>query len=324
MRAVVFAYHDVGYAGLSEILAQRDQVLAVFTHDDDPHENVWFHSVAELARRHGIPVHTPADVNTPEWIGHIRALAPDIIFSFYYRRMIAPEILAIPPKGALNLHGSLLPRYRGRAPINWVLVKGETETGVTLHHMVEKPDAGDIVAQRRVAIDFEDTAFTLFHKLTAAAEGLMHDTLPLLRAGTAPRTPMDLARGNYVRGRKPADGLIDWSWEPLRIYNLVRAVTHPYPGAFTFAGGKKLLVWQAHPLDAAGQGPVGAGLGPAGAVTRPTAAPGEIVASDPASGVSIVRCDDGLLRLERVQFEGDAEGPGSLLPAGTQLGGGPA
>jgi methionyl-tRNA formyltransferase len=303
MRTVVFAYSDVGHACLSEILAQRDQVVALFTHADDPGETQWFASVAELARRHGIPVHTPADVNTPESADLVRGLAPEMIFSFYYRKMIAPEILALAPRGAFNMHGSLLPRYRGRAPINWVLVRGEVETGVTLHEMALKPDAGDIVAQRRVVIDFEDTAFTLSHKITAAARALMHETLPLLRAGTAPRTPQDLSTGNYCRGRKPADGLIDWSKDAMAVYNLVRAVTHPFPGAFTFLAGRKVFVWQAHPV-----------AGDAGG-----ALPGTVLRRDPEGRTALVATGTGLLRVEQVQFEGEPETTGDALAPGSRL-----
>lgn len=301
MRAVVFAYHDVGFACLSELLAQRTDVALVITHEDDPGENVWWRPVAELCRRHAIPCVAPADVNTPEWIAKIRALAPDILFSFYYRRMICPAILGLAPRGALNMHGSLLPRYRGRAPINWVLVRGERETGATLHYMTDKPDAGDIVGQKRVAIEFEDTAFTLFHKVTAAAEDVLREALPALRRGTAPRVPQDLAKGNYVRGRRPADGLIDWAKPARAIYDLVRAVTHPYPGAFTFAGGRKLFVWEAHPVagDAAG------------------AAPGTVVVRETEGRTVHVATGDGLLRLERVQWEDAAEADALVIPAGT-------
>ncbi len=304
MRVVVFGYHDIGHACLREILAQRDEVAAVFTHEDDPGENVWFHSVAQCARQFGLPVHTPEDPNQPEWVAKIRALEPDIIFSFYYRRMLGPDILGIPPRGALNMHGSLLPRRRGRAPVNWAIVRGDTETGVTLHYMVAKPDAGDIVAQRVVPIDFEDTAFTLHQKITAAARELLHDALPELRAGTAPRRPQDLSQGDYCRKRTPEDGRIDWRQSALVIYNLVRAVTHPYPGAFTDLAGRKLFVWQAHPVGG----------------EAPGVLPGCVVRQDLEGRTAHVQTGSGLLRLERIQLEGGPEVEGSVLPGGAQLG----
>ncbi len=141
-----------------------------------------------------------------------------------------------PAHGALNMHGSLLPRYRGRAPVNWAVIKGERETGATLHYMVTKPDAGDIVAQQAVPILPNDTAFDVFGKVTLAAEMVLDQVLPDLLAGTAPRIPQDLARGSYFGGRRPEDGRIDWDAGAAEIHNLVRGVAPPYPGAFCQVG----------------------------------------------------------------------------------------
>jgi len=123
-----------------------------------------------MGEKNGIPVYCPADVNSPDWIEKIQDMSPDVIFSLYYRNILSDQILDIPSSGAYNLHGSLLPAYRGRCPVNWVLVNGESSTGVTLHHMVEKADAGDLVGQRKVPIELEDTAFTLYGKLVNARE----------------------------------------------------------------------------------------------------------------------------------------------------------
>jgi methionyl-tRNA formyltransferase len=147
MRAVVFAYHNVGVRCLSVLLAHDVDVAMVVTHDDDPDENVWFESVEGLALLHRLTVVKPADPNTPELMRRIAALRPDFLFSFYYRKMLAPGLLDAAARGALNMHGSLLPRYRGRAPVNWVLVEGQAETGVSLHYMVEKPDAGGVTPE---------------------------------------------------------------------------------------------------------------------------------------------------------------------------------
>ncbi len=246
MRAVVFAYHNMGVAGLEALRHAGFNIAAIFSHKDDPGENVWFDSVTEWARKNEIEVFCPDDVNKPEWIQKISRLSPDVIFSFYYRHMINKDILSIPPSGAYNLHGSLLPAYRGRVPVNWVLVYGEKQTGVTLHHMIDKPDAGDIVGQKAVDIDFSDTAQTLYDKLCRAARTLLEEILPLIREGKAPRTPQDLTKGSYFGGRRPEDGRIDWRWPAVRIYNLIRAVTEPYPGAFAYLPGEeKIMVWWA-------------------------------------------------------------------------------
>lgn len=149
-NTIVFAYHDIGCAGIEALIDAGYSIQAVFTHADDPAENHFYASVAQLCARRGIPVHAPHDAGHPLWVERIRALDPDFIFSFYYRNLLPADVLGCARSGAYNLHGSLLPRYRGRAPVNWVLVNGERETGVTLHRMVERPDAGPIVARKSV------------------------------------------------------------------------------------------------------------------------------------------------------------------------------
>ncbi len=252
---LVFAYHDVGYECLDALIQNDEYILAVITHEDNPNEEIWFRSVAGLARQYGIPVHTPASVNTPEWIERIRSWEPDLIFSFYYRNMIKEEILNIPRLGTFNMHGSLLPKYRGRVPINWAVLHGEKETGVTLHHMVKRADAGDIVDQEAVPIDREDTARDVFDKCAKAARLVLERQIEAITNGTAPRRRQDESQATYFGGRKPEDGLIDWTADAEKIYNLVRAVTQPYPGAFTQVGGKKLLIWWARPVEGRGGTP---------------------------------------------------------------------
>ncbi|NBB09478.1 bifunctional UDP-4-amino-4-deoxy-L-arabinose formyltransferase/UDP-glucuronic acid oxidase ArnA [Pseudomonas sp. SLFW] len=243
LNAVVFAYHDIGCVGIEALLNAGYTISAVFTHADDPREKTFFGSVAQLCAQHDIPVHAPEDANHPLWIERIGKLAPDFIFSFYYRHLLSETLLACAKHGGLNLHGSLLPSYRGRAPANWVLVNGETETGVTLHRMVKRPDAGAIVAQQRIAISATDTALTLHGKLRSTAADLLADTLPLLGQGQLSGTEQDESRASYFGRRTAADGLIDWQQQASRLYNLVRAVTQPYPGAFCPVGEHKLIVW---------------------------------------------------------------------------------
>jgi methionyl-tRNA formyltransferase len=280
----------MGCVGFDALLRHDFEIAAVFTHRDDPHEEVWWESLAERAHARAIPVHLPdrAELRSAAVATLVASYRPEFIFSFYYRYMIPTAILGLAGRGAFNLHGSLLPRYRGRAPVNWVLVNGESETGVSLHAMVAKPDAGDLVDQERVAIAFDDTALTLFRRLESTAAVLLARALPALRDGRARAVPLDLAAGSYFGARTPEDGRFAWEWPALRIYNLVRAVTHPYPGAFTMLGGRRLFVWWATPQPQSG-----------------TAAPGTVLALD--EGAADVATGDGALRLLKCQLEGSRE-----------------
>jgi methionyl-tRNA formyltransferase len=278
---LVFAYHDVGYECLDFLIQNDEYILAVITHEDNPNEEIWFRSVTGLAKEYGIPVYAPESVNTPEWIERIRSWEPDLIFSFYYRNMIKEDILNIPRLGAFNMHGSLLPKYRGRAPINWAVLNGEKETGVTLHYMVKKADAGDIIDQEAVPISHEDTAQDVFNQCVKAARRVLERQLEALKAGTAPRRAQDESQAEYFGGRKPEDGRIDWTKNAETIYNLIRAVTLPYPGAFTEVGGKRLFIWWARPVKDSG------------------GTPGEVLSTDP------LRVATGSGSLEIINMEWD-------------------
>jgi methionyl-tRNA formyltransferase len=240
--AVVFAYHDVGARLLPVLLEHGVKVPLVVTHTDQPGENIWFASVAKLARERGLEVATPEDPNTPEFVERLRAIAPDFLFSFYYRQMLSPAMLATARRGAFNMHGSLLPKYRGRVPINWAIINGERQTGVTLHEMVAKPDAGRIVAQQTVPILDNDLAVEIFGKVVVAATHVLDRVLPSILDGTVKLVEQDLSKGSYCGGRKAEDGRIDWTKTGKQIHDLIRAVAPPYPGAFTTVGGKTLRI----------------------------------------------------------------------------------
>ncbi len=292
MRVLVFAYHEIGYECLKVLIQWNEEIVGVVTHDDDPDEEIWFGSVAELARRNGLSVFTPGNPNTAEFINLLRRLNPELILSIYYRKLLSKEILSVPRLGGLNLHGSLLPRYRGRAPVNWVLVNGETETGVTLHYMVEKADAGDIVTQKKFPIDIDDTALSLYGKLTNAAVELLKETYPLLQEGKAPRIPQDPRLASKFGGRRPEDGRINWDSTALSAYNLIRAVTHPYPGAFTLLHGKRLYIWKA--------------LLNSELSSNKKGFPGKVEAIEKRKGV-VVSTGEGSLLVTRMQYEGFEE-----------------
>lgn len=245
MRAVVFAYHNVGVRCLRTLLARGVDVSLVVTHQDNPQETIWFDSVAAVCAEKNIPFITPDDPASPELLARVKEEQPDFIFSFYYRHMLPAAILALAKNGAYNMHGSLLPKYRGRVPINWAVLHGETETGATLHEMTVKPDAGFIVAQTAVPILPDDTAFEVFGKVAVAAEQTLWNALPEMLVGRTPKLPNNLKEGSYFGGRKPEDGRIDWSKPAQAIYNLHRAVAPPYPGAWTVIGGKTFIIGKA-------------------------------------------------------------------------------
>lgn len=287
MRSVVLAYSEMGCTGLELLLELGADVAGVFTHEDDPDEQRWFRSVAELAERAGIPVWKPARINSTASVERIRALAPEMLFSFYYRRIVSDRILGIPPRGCFNLHGSLLPRYRGRSPTNWAVLNGERATGVTLHEMVAEADAGAIVAQRSVPIAEDASAHDVMLLQIEAFRELMRDVYPALGAGTAPRVRQDESRATVFPGRRPEDGAIDWSVSARAIHDLVRAVTHPYPGAFAWLSGRKCFIWRTR-LAASQGGPVS---GP----------PGTIIAPTPNG--ALVQCGDGVLEVLEAELE---------------------
>ncbi|HAT38998.1 formyltransferase [Polynucleobacter necessarius] len=242
MHAVVFAYHDVGVNCLSALINAGIKIDLVVTHQDDPNENVWFGSVAKMCADRKIPCITPNANELGELVHKLQALSSDYIFSFYYRFMIPQTILACATIAALNMHGSLLPKYRGRAPVNWAILHGETETGATLHVMDTKPDAGDIVGQAAILIGPDETATDVFEKVSQAAVTVIEQALPTLLEGIVPRKPNELEKGSYFGGRKPADGQIHWNQTAKQVHDLVRAVAPPYPGAFTDYQGARMVV----------------------------------------------------------------------------------
>jgi methionyl-tRNA formyltransferase len=242
-RAVVFAYHDVGVRCLKTLLSAGVEIPLVATVPDDPGERRWYASVAATAADYGLRALITSEPNTPELEGELVALRPDFIFSFYYRSLLGAPLLAAAARGALNVHGSLLPRYRGRAPVNWAILRGERETGATLHYMTERADAGDIVDQMSVPILEDDDARDVFAKVTVAAETILARSLSGLIDGSAPRRPQPLLPGEYFGRRRPEDGRIDWQRPARDIHNLVRAVAPPFPGAFGAVDGGR---WEIH------------------------------------------------------------------------------
>ena len=245
MGVIVFGYHNMGVIGINALKNCNVPISAVFTHRENPNENIWFDSVSDLCKKKNIKFFYADDYNNEEILKIIEKLDPITIFSFYYRKIIPQSILDLPKYGAVNLHGSLLPKYRGRSPVNWQLINGEMKGGVTLHYMIQKPDAGDIIAQKDVPISEMDTPTTLFAKLEKSAHTLLNENINAIISGRCNRTAQDESKSSYYGGRKPDDGIINWKWNTKKIYNLIRAVTKPYPGAVTYLGNIKIIIWKA-------------------------------------------------------------------------------
>jgi len=300
-RILFFGYSEVGYECLDLLLSRGDHVVALITHEDNPSEKIWFKTPAVAARAKGIPVFTPDNVNTPEWRERLAALQPDLILSVYYRHMIGTKILGMSRLGAFNLHGSLLPKYRGRAPINWAVLHGEPRIGMTLHRMVKAPDAGAVVDQEGVAIGPRDTAEQAFRKVLPCARTVVARQIDALLAGTAQETPQDESQATYFGGRKPEDGRIAWTQTCTDIFNLIRAVADPYPGAFTDVGDARLMVWWAEPDTPMTR-----------ALYAESNRPGEILSVAPL----VVAAADGALELTRTEWRG---APAPELKVGARL-----
>ncbi len=231
--AVVFAYSEVGFRCLRELLDAGVRVPLVFTHEDRPGETQWFQSVERLARERGVEVVTAADPNIEPWIERLARIAPEYVFAFYYRSMLAERLLATARWGALNMHGSLLPKYRGRAPINWAILQGETETGATLHYMVRKPDAGPIVASEAVPIGSDDTALTVSMAVAEAAAHLLR-ALPAAACRGSAGCDADESRSGLVLRRSHCGG---WTHR-LGLACGTRARAH--------SGGGSAIPWRLH------------------------------------------------------------------------------
>jgi methionyl-tRNA formyltransferase len=295
-RIVVFAYSDTGHACLKHLLERGRVPVLVATHRDSPDEARWFPSVAELAKSAGIEPVVMENPLDPSSISRVRAARADLILSFYYRRVLPEEMLAAARLGAYNVHGSLLPKFRGRAPVNWAVLKGETRTGATLHVMTERADRGPIVDQEAVPIGPDDTAYEVQKRVTAAAVAVLGRQLEPLEAGTARATPQDESKASRFGRRTPEDGRIDWSRPAKEVHDLVRAVTHPYPGAFTDVFGGRTFVWRTRLPGLAGHDTF----------------PGQVRAED--GRVHVACGDDRYVELLALQRDGGAEVEASRFP----------
>jgi methionyl-tRNA formyltransferase len=295
MRLVWVSFDVMGRDCLAAAAEAGAEVAAVVTLPGpiDPNRSGQC-SFEGIAGRLGAHLIETADVNSPETIAAIRETNPDLIFVVGWSQLVMDEFIGLPPHGVFGMHPTLLPRHRGRAAIPWAILSGLAKTGVTLFQIGDgTADSGAIVGRVEVPIDRDETATTLYEKVTAAHLELVREYVPKLLDGTAERTGQDTRRASSWPKRTPADGIIDWETRAPYLYDWVRAQTRPYPGAFTYLGEEKLVVWRARPVELGEDAPAGT-----------------VVALD---GGPVVACGEGGLVLEEV--EGVAE-----VPVGARLG----
>ena len=284
MRTVWVSFDTVGRDCLDAAAAAGAQIVGVVTLPGpiDPNRSGQC-SFDEVAARHGAVLVQAADVNAEMTLDAVRALDPELIFVVGWSQLVREPFIALAREGVFGMHPTLLPRHRGRAPIPWAILSGLARTGVTLFEIVDAtPDSGAIVGQAVVAIDPDETAETLFGRISDAHVELIREYVPQLVARSAPRIAQDPRRASAWPKRTPADGIIDWETRAPYLYDWVRAQTRPYPGAFTFLGDEKVVVWRARPVE-----------------LDETAPAGTIVAARPEGPV--VACGDGGLLLEEVE-----------------------
>lgn len=244
MRVVMFGYQTWGHRTLQALLDSAHDVVGVVTHppSDNPYERIWNDSVSDLATAAGVPLqlrNRPDDQDLLDWL---KTTDPDLIVATNWRTLIPPSIFELPRYGTLNVHDSLLPRYAGFAPLNWAIINGETEVGVTAHMMNAELDAGDIVLQRAVPVEPTDTTVDLFHATLALFGPITVDAVELIASGRTDWTPQDRSQATFFHKRSDEDNRIDWTWPAQDIANLIRAQPDPYPNAYTFHGGRRLRI----------------------------------------------------------------------------------
>jgi methionyl-tRNA formyltransferase len=302
MKVLFIGSTKRGYLALQTLAEAGAELAGVLSLRQDEHETERYERpFAELASKLHVPLHETKRLNDRDYADLIsKRWRPDIAFVVGCRLRLPPQIYTAPPAGTLAVHDSCLPEYRGFAPLNWAILNGAAHTGVTLFYVTDRIDAGDIVAQQRVPIGPDDTAAEVYEHVCAATSTLLRETYPLLATGCAPRRPQDEAQASYTCPRVPADGLIDWHASTLAIYNQVRALTRPYPGAFTSLDGQRLMIWRAAPVT-----PVPHYTG---------RIPGRVIAIDRAHGTVDVLTGDGVLRLHEVRLDGrDSEPPAHVI-----------
>ena len=251
MRVIFMGSPDFAVPTLEALRGSHHEVVAVVTQPDRPFgRHLQLHSPPVKAAAHsmGIPVLQPATTRNPEFVAEIETLRPDILVVVAYGEILRPALLQVPPRGAVNLHASLLPKYRGAAPVAWAILHGEKQTGCSTMQINEVMDAGDVYLQETCAIDATDTAETMTRRLGLLGAPLMKQTIDRLERGDIQAHPQDPGAVSFAPKLKKEDGLVDWSRPSEWISRQTRAFA-PWPGTFSFLGGTLIKLWLAHPSE---------------------------------------------------------------------------
>lgn len=290
MRTVFVTHNDLGLACLEELDDLGADVRAIVTRPENEHvaDQTDFDDIADRA---DAALHTVEEVNDDRVVDQLAAYDPELLFVVGWSRLVEPRVINLPSVAALGMHPAPLPRGRGRAPIAWTLIKGLEETALSLFHLAEAADAGDLVGQHPIDVTIDDDAASLYDKVVAAGRELTRQYYPRFAAGEVPAEPQDESQATWWPRRRPEHGRIDWRQSPETVYNWIRGQSHPYPGAFTSLDGERLTVWAANPPDEG----------------RAFVRPGEILAQD---GDAVrVGAWEGTVEITRVQPAGGVERP---------------
>jgi methionyl-tRNA formyltransferase len=247
MKLVIFAHQNWGVEAIKKLNGSKHEILHVFTHplNMDPKEKVWYPSVKDECKKLNLSVEEKLSISDQD-LEKIKKINPDLILSVGWRRLLPSIVFTIPKFGTVNLHDSLIPNYRGFAPINWAIINGETHAGITTHFIDEGIDTGNIILQIPVTIDIDETAFDVYKKLLKLSPQLILDTLDMIETGhVKPNKEKNPNRGFFCSRRFPDDGKINWKMHRLTIYNLIRALSDPYPNAFCYFKDTKILIKKA-------------------------------------------------------------------------------
>lgn len=243
MKIFLFLGSRRGHAVLKKLIATKANICGILCLAEDAHEEQFHPKVSMIAKEQNIPLFYSTEKKPSEYAAVLQSTQPDIAFAIGWRYLIMKEAYHVPPKGTLIIHDSLLPKYRGFAPMNWAIINGEEKTGVTLFHISEGIDSGPIVDQLSTPITIHDTAKTVDEKVIALYEQIIVNNLAALQAGNVKAREQDESAATYTCKRTPEDGEINWHNSAEQIHNLIRGLTHPFPGAYTLLRGQKIYIW---------------------------------------------------------------------------------